>query len=114
MSIANFEFLGLKMLQKDIRGKKVQTMAMMMLMTSYQRVRKVSELITQQFTVPGSNERLSTLIHGRKKILIFIVSLAGQLGLISLAHLTTKFPFSLAQKQNLLALGKRQRKFILT
>ena len=68
MSIANFKFLGLKMLQKDIRGKKVQTMAMMMLMTSYQRVRKVSELITRQFTVPGSNERLSTLIHGRKKV----------------------------------------------
>ena len=57
------------MLQKDVLGKKVQTMAMMMLMTmSYQRVRKVGELITQQFMVPGLNEGFSTLIHGRKTI----------------------------------------------
>ena len=54
MPISNFEFLGLKMLQKDVLGKKVQTMAMMMLMMmSYRRVRKVGELINQQFMVPG-------------------------------------------------------------
>lgn len=47
-----FEFLGLKMLQKDVHGKKVQTMVMMILMKSYQRVRKVGELFTQQFMVP--------------------------------------------------------------
>ena len=46
------------MLRKEVRGKKVQTMAMMMLMTSYQRVRKVSELINQQFMVPGSIEQI--------------------------------------------------------
>ena len=57
------------MLQKEVRGKKVQTMAMMMLMTSYRRVRKVGELTNQQFMVPGSNKRFSTLIHGRKTIL---------------------------------------------
>ena len=54
MPISNFEFLGLKMLQKDVLGKKVQTMAMMMLMMmSYRRVRKVGGLINQQFMVPG-------------------------------------------------------------
>ena len=54
MPISNFEFLGLKMLQKDVLGKKVQTMTMMMLtMMSYRRVRKVGELINQQFMVPG-------------------------------------------------------------
>ena len=42
------------MLQKDVLGKKVQTMAMMMLMMmSYRRVRKVGGLINQQFMVPG-------------------------------------------------------------
>lgn len=57
-----FEFLGLKMLQKDVHGKKVQTMAMM-LMKSYQRVRKVGELFTRQFLFPaGSNNRSSSLI----------------------------------------------------
>ena len=36
------------MLQKEVRGKKVQTMMMMMmLMTSYRRVRKVGEVIAQ-------------------------------------------------------------------
>jgi len=56
MSIYNFELLGLKMLQKEVHGKKVQTMVMMMLMTSYRRVRKVGELTNQQFVVPGSNK----------------------------------------------------------
>ena len=54
MSIANFEFLELKMLQKDVLGKKVEIMSMMMLMMSYRRVRKVGELIIQKFMVPGS------------------------------------------------------------
>jgi len=54
MSIVNFEFLGLKMLKKDVLGKKVEIMSMMMLMMSYRRVRKVGELIIQKFMVPGS------------------------------------------------------------
>jgi len=54
MSITNFELLGLKMLQKDVPGKKVEIMSMMMmLMMSYRRVRKVGELIIQKFMVPG-------------------------------------------------------------
>lgn len=54
MSIANFEFLGLKMLQKDILGRKVEIILMMMLMMSYRRVKNVGELIIQKFMVPGS------------------------------------------------------------
>ena len=68
MPISNFEFQGLKMLQRDVLGKKVQTMAMMMLTMSYRRVRKVGELINQQFMVPGLNKGFSSLIHGRKTI----------------------------------------------
>ena len=36
------------MLQKDVLGKKVEIMSMMMLMMSYQRVKKVGELIIQK------------------------------------------------------------------
>lgn len=54
MSIANFEFLGLKMLQKDVLGRKVEIILMMMLMMSYRRVKNVGELIIQKFMVPGS------------------------------------------------------------
>ena len=70
MPIYNFEFLGLKMLQKDVLGKKAQTMAMMMMMMmmSYRRVRKVSELITQQLMVPWLNKGFSTLIYDRETI----------------------------------------------
>lgn len=54
MSIANFEFLGLKMLRKDVLGRKVEIILMMMLMMSYRRVKNVGELIIQKFMVPGS------------------------------------------------------------
>ena len=58
------------MLQKDVLGKKAQTMAMMMMMMmmSYRRVRKVGELITQQLMVPWLNKGFSTLIYDRETI----------------------------------------------
>ena len=57
------------MLQKDVLGKKAQTMVMMMMMMmSYRRVRKVSELITQQLMVPWLNKGFSTLIYDRETI----------------------------------------------
>ena len=53
------------MLLKDVHGKKVQTMAMRILMTSYLKVRKVSGLLSQKFLVLAQQfPRFFTLCPG--------------------------------------------------